>query len=84
MILRTLVGQPVNWLPCFGPNGGPYLIWYINGLPRYGPKSGPMRSDPLKAYNILGQIMAQIRSGPLRGFGLNYGPYQIRPINWTL
>ena len=43
-----------------------------------------MRSVPLKAYHILGQIMAQIRSGPLRGFRLNYGPYQIRPVNWTL
>ena len=43
-----------------------------------------MRSDPLKAYHVLGQITAQIRSGPLGGFGLNYGPYQIRPINWTL
>ena len=43
-----------------------------------------MRSDPLKAYHVLGQITAQIRSGPLRGFGLNYGPYQIRPVNWTL
>ena len=43
-----------------------------------------MRSGPLKAYHVLGQIMAQIRSGPLRGFGLNYGPYQIRPVNWTL
>ena len=32
----------------------------------------------------MGQITAQIRSGPLRGFGLNYGPYQIRPVNWTL
>ena len=41
-----------------------------------------MRSDPLKAYHVLGQITAQIRSGPLRGFGL--GPYQIRPVNWTL
>ena len=28
--------------------------------------------------------MAQIRSDPLRGFGLNYGPYQIRPVDWTL
>ena len=43
-----------------------------------------MRSGPLKAYHVLGQILAQIRSGPLRGFGLNYGPYQIRHINWTL
>ena len=43
-----------------------------------------MRSGPLKAYHVLGQITAQIRSGPLRGFGLNYGPYQIRPVNWTL
>ena len=43
-----------------------------------------MRSGPLKAYHVLGQIMAQIRSDPLRGFGLNYGPYQIRPVNWTL
>ena len=43
-----------------------------------------MRSSPLKAYHVLGQITAQIRSGPLRGFGLNYGPYQIRPVNWTL
>ena len=43
-----------------------------------------MRSSPLKAYHVLGQIMAQFRSGPLRGFGLNYGPYQIRPVNWTL
>ena len=43
-----------------------------------------MRYDPLKAYHVLGQILAQIRSDPLRGFGLNYGPYQIRPINWTL
>ena len=43
-----------------------------------------MRSGPLKAYHVLGQITAQIRSDPLRGFGLNYGPYQIRPINWTL
>ena len=43
-----------------------------------------MRFGPLKAYHVLGQITAQIRSGPLRGFGLNYGPYQIRPVNWTL
>ena len=43
-----------------------------------------MRSGSLKAYHILGQITAQIRSGPLRAFGLNYGPYQIRPVNWTL
>ena len=43
-----------------------------------------MRSGPLKAYHVLGQITAQIRSGPLRGFGLNYDPYQIRPVNWTL
>ena len=43
-----------------------------------------MRSDPLEAYHVLGQITAQIRFGPLRGFGLNYGPYQIRPVNWTL
>ena len=42
-----------------------------------------MRSGPLKAYHVLGQITAQIRSGPLRGFGLNYDPYQIRPVNWT-
>ena len=43
-----------------------------------------MRSGPLKTYHVLGQITAQIRSGPLRGFGLNYGPYQIRPVNRTL
>ena len=43
-----------------------------------------MRSGPLKAYQVLGQITAQIRSDPLRGFGLNYGPYQIQPVNWTL
>ena len=43
-----------------------------------------MISGPLKAYHILGQITAQIRSGPLRGFGLNYGPYQIRPVDWML
>ena len=43
-----------------------------------------MRSGLLKPYHVLGQIMAQIRSGPLRGYGLNYGPYQIRPVNWTL
>ena len=43
-----------------------------------------MRSGLLKAYHVLGQITAQIRSGPLKGFGLNYGPYQIRPVNWTL
>ena len=43
-----------------------------------------IRSGPLKASHFLGQITAQIRSGPLIGFGLNYGPYQIRPINWTL
>ena len=43
-----------------------------------------MRSGLLKAYHVLGQIMAQISSGPLRGFGLNYGPYQIRPVNGTL
>ena len=43
-----------------------------------------MRFGPLKAYHVLGQIMAQISSGPLRGFGLNYGPYQIWPVNWTL
>ena len=43
-----------------------------------------MRSGPLKAYHVLGQITAQIRSGPFRGSGLNYGPYQIRPVNWTL
>ena len=43
-----------------------------------------MRSGSLKPYHILGQIKAQIRSGPLRGFGLNYGPYQIRLVHWTL
>ena len=43
-----------------------------------------MRSGPLKAYHVLGQITAQIRSGPLRRFGLKYGPYEIRPVNWTL
>ena len=43
-----------------------------------------MRSGPLKSYHVLGQITAQISSSPLRGFGLNYGPYQIRPVNWTL
>ena len=43
-----------------------------------------MRSGPLKAYHVLGQIMALIRPDPLRGYGLNYGPYQIRPVNWTL
>ena len=43
-----------------------------------------IRSDLLKASHFLGQITAQIRSGPLKGFGLNYGPYQIRPVNWTL
>ena len=43
-----------------------------------------MRSGTLKAYHILGQITAQIRSDRLRGFGLNYSPYQIRPVNWTL
>ena len=43
-----------------------------------------MRSSPLKSYHVLGQIMAQIRSGLLRGFGLNYGPYQIRSVNRTL
>ena len=43
-----------------------------------------MRSGQLKASHVLGQITAHIRSGPLRGFGLNYGPYQIRPVNWTL
>ena len=43
-----------------------------------------MRSGLLKAYHVLGQITAQIRFGPLRGFGLNYGPYQIRPVKWTL
>ena len=43
-----------------------------------------MRSDPLKASHILGQITAEIRSGPLRGFGPNYGRYQIRLVNWTL
>ena len=43
-----------------------------------------MRSGLLKASHFLVQIMAQIRSDPLRGFGLNYGPYQIRPVNWTL
>ena len=43
-----------------------------------------MRPGLLKACHVLGQITAQIRSGPLRGFGLNYGPYQIRPVNWTL
>ena len=43
-----------------------------------------MRSGPLKAYHVLGQITAQIRSSPLRGFGLNYGTYQIWPVNWML
>ena len=43
-----------------------------------------MRSVPLKAYHIVCQITAQIRSGPLRGFGLDYGLYQIRPVNCTL
>ena len=43
-----------------------------------------MRFGPLIAYHVLGQITARIRSSPLRGFGLNYGPYQIRPVNWTL
>ena len=43
-----------------------------------------IRSGLLKASHFLGQITAHIRSDPLRGFGLNYGPYQIRPVNWTL
>src|SRR4051812_27814236 len=43
-----------------------------------------MRSGPLKAYHVLGQTTAQIRSCPLRGSGHNYGPYEIRPVNWTL
>ena len=43
-----------------------------------------MRFGPLKAYHVLGQITAQIRSDPLRGFGLNYGPYRIRLVNWML
>ena len=43
-----------------------------------------MRSSPLKAYHVLSQITAQIRSDAFRGSGLNYGPYQIRPVNWTL
>ena len=43
-----------------------------------------MRSGPLKAYHVLGQITTQIRSDPLRGFVPNYGPHQIRPVNWTL
>ena len=43
-----------------------------------------IRSGPLKASHFLGQITSQIRSVPLRGFGLNYAPYQIRPVNWTL
>ena len=43
-----------------------------------------MRSGPLKAYHVLGQITAQISFGPLRGFGLNYGSYQIQFVNSTL
>ena len=68
----------------FWANVGPYLIRSINGLPRSGPSNGPYKIRSLKASHILGQITAQIRSGPLRGFGLNYGLYQIRPVNWTL
>ena len=58
---------------------GPLLACHALGL-----IVAHMRSGPLKAYHVLGQIMAQIRSDPLRGFGPNYDPYQIRPINWTL
>ena len=55
------------------------MDWHVPGL-----IMAHMRFGPLKAYHVLGQITAQIRSDPLRGFGPNYGPYQIRPVNWTL
>ena len=65
MILRTLVGRPVNWLPCFGPNVGPYLIESINGVPCSGPNSGPYEIRPVK--NLP-------HSGP------NYDPDQVQPF----
>ena len=64
-ILRTLVGRPVNRLPCFGPNAGPFVIWSINSLHHSGPNKGPYEIRPIKSLPC---------SGP------NYGPYQIRPF----
>ena len=64
-ILRTLVGRPINRLPCFGPNDGPFLIRSINSLPRFGPNKGPYEIQPVKSLP---------RSGP------NYGPDQVRPF----
>ena len=64
-ILGTLVGRPINWLPCFGPNAGPYLIRSINSLPRSGPNKGPYVIRPVKSLP---------HSGP------NYDPDQVRPF----
>ena len=63
--MRTLVGRPINWLPCFGPNAGPYLIRSINCLPRSGPNNGPYEIRHVKSLPC---------SGP------NYGPDQVRPF----
>ena len=59
------MGRPVNRLPCFGPNVGPYLIRSINSLPRSGPNKGPYKIQPVNSLP---------RSGPY------YGPDQIRPF----
>ena len=60
------MGRPVNRLPCFGPNAGPYLIRSINNLPRSGPNKGPYEIRPVKS---------------LPRPGKNYGPDLIRPFN---
>ena len=75
----TLVGRPINRLPCFGLNVGPYLIRSIINLPYSGPNKGPYEIRPVKSLP---------RSGP------NYGPDQVRPfkrlwaklwpVNWML
>ena len=80
-ILRTLMGRPINRLPCFGPNADPYLIRSTNSLPRSGPNKGPYEICLVKILPCSGPNYG---FSPLRGFGLNYGPYQIRPVNWTL
>ena len=68
----------------FGPNAGPYLIQSINGLPRSGPNSGPYEICPVKSLPLSGPNHGPDQVRPLRGFGLNYGLYQIRPVDWTL
>ena len=53
-------------------------------MPRSGPSNGPYKIQPVKSLPLSrpNHVLDQVQ--PLRGFGLNYGPYQIRPVNWTL